>query len=69
MVNYSNLFSCSINSNKDEIVLFFKQQSPQIDETGKTIGISIEDVSGIVLNRSGALALQRLINDILKDSD
>ena len=59
MLNYSNAFSFSVDSKKNEFVLSFKQRYPILNEDGAVSSIQNETV---VLNRDGLDALRELLN-------
>ncbi len=65
MLSYVNGFSASVNENKNEIMIFFKQRSPVIGDDGSLDSTVSEDVAKIVMNKEGFLALRQLLNNFV----
>ncbi len=65
MLSYVNGFSASVNENKNEIMIFFKQRSPVIGDDGSLDTTVSEDVAKIVMNKEGFLALRQLLNNFV----
>ena len=58
MLNYINSFSCTVNANKSEFILSFRQLRPVITSDGSNNGTAEEIVSEIVMNLEVATALK-----------
>lgn len=65
MVYYANSFTLSTDENQNEVIINFRQRSPKLDDDGNIIGMTVEDIVGIVLNKSGINGLRELLSSTL----
>lgn len=68
MLIYSNSFSLSVSDNKNECILSFKQNYPNLGDKGEVKNILTETIAEIALNKDGAVALCSLLNNALGDN-
>ena len=63
MLQFTNGFSCAMNQEKEELVISFVQQIPEIGEDGKTNNIKVEEVANLVM---GKVTAQNLLNGLIE---
>ena len=49
MLQYTNGFSCAMDQEKDELMISFVQQVPEIGEDGETNHVKVEEVVNLVM--------------------
>lgn len=64
MINYANNFAVSASDNKNEFILFFRQNSPVVEADATVSRVETEEVSRIVLNKDGLRAFRQLIDNL-----
>jgi hypothetical protein len=69
MLQFTNGFSCAMDQAKEELILRFVQQVPEIGEGGVAESVTVEEVSNLVMGRVMAQNLLEALNEILTADD
>lgn len=69
MLQFTNGFSCAMDQKKEELMINFVQQVPEIGEDGKTQSVQVEDVIKLVMGKVLAQDLLDALTEILADDD
>lgn len=65
MLQFTNGFSCAMDQNKEELMINFVQQIPEIGEDGKTQSVQNENVIKLVMGKVLAQNLLDALTEIL----
>lgn len=68
MLLFTNGFSCAMDQQKEELVINFVQQVPEVGEDGKAKNIKVEEVSKLVMGKVMAQNLLEALTEILTDN-
>ncbi|MBD5548186.1 MAG: hypothetical protein HDQ97_12415 [Lachnospiraceae bacterium] len=63
MLQYTNGFSCAMDQEKDELMISFVQQVPEIGEDGETNHVKVEEVVNLVM---GKVLAQKLLDGLVE---
>lgn len=69
MLQFTNGFSCAMDQKKEELMINFVQQVPEIGEDGKTQSVQVEDVIKLVMGKVLAQDLLDALTEILVEDD
>lgn len=67
MLQYTNGFSCAMDQEKEELIISFVQQIPEIGEDGETTNIRAEEVVNLVMGKVMAQNLLNGLTEMLTD--
>lgn len=67
MLQYTNGFSCAMDTEKEELIISFVQQIPEIGEDGETSNIRVEEVANLVMGKVMAQNLLDGLAEMLTD--
>lgn len=67
MLQYTNGFSCAMDQEKEELIISFVQQVPEIGEDGETSNIRVEEVANLVMGKMMAQNLLDGLAEMLTD--
>lgn len=68
MLQFTNGFSCAMDQEKEEVIITFVQQVPEIGEDGKTT-VTVEEVTRLVMGKVTAQNLSDGLAEILTDDN
>ena len=69
MLQFTNGFSCAMEKQKEELMINFIQQIPEIGDDGKTENVRIEEVINLVMGKVMAQNLLEALSEILSEDD
>lgn len=69
MLQFTNGFSCAMDQQKEELMINFIQQIPEIGDDGKTENVRIEEVINLVMGKVMAQNLLEALSGILSEDD
>lgn len=69
MLQFTNGFSCAMDQEKEELMINFIQQIPELGEDGKTKGIRAEEVAQLVMGKVLARNLLDALTEILEEEN
>lgn len=69
MLQFTNGFSCAMDQEKEELIITFVQQVPEIGEDGKTTTVKVEEVTKLVMGKVTAQNLSDGLVEILADDN
>ncbi len=69
MLQFTNGFSCAMDKQKEELMINFIQQIPEIGDDGKTENVRIEEVINLVMGKVMAQNLLEALSEILSEDD
>ena len=64
MLQFTNGFSCAMDQQKEELMINFIQQIPEIGDDGKTENVRIEEVINLVMGKVMAQNLLEALSEI-----
>lgn len=67
MLQFTNGFTCALDQEKEELIITFVQQIPQIESDGKTTNINVEEVVKLVMGKVTAQNLIEGLNEVLTE--
>ena len=67
MLQFTNGFSCAMDQEKEELMISFIQQIPELGGDGKTKGIRNEEVAQLVMGKVLARNLLDALTEILEE--
>lgn len=67
MLQFINGFSCAMDQEKEELIITFVQQVPEIGEDGKATTVKVEEVVKLVMGKVTAQNLSDGLAEILTD--
>ena len=69
MFQFSNAYSCSVDSNRETVAIQFSQRCPHFDENGDIDKTALEAVSSIIMNRDTAISLGNALIALFSDDE
>ena len=69
MLQFTTGFSCAMDQQKEELIINFIQQIPEIGDDGKTENVRIEEVINLVMGKVMAQNLLEALSGILSEDD
>ncbi len=69
MLQFTNGFSCAMDQEKEELMINFIQQIPNIDEGSKVNSTRVEEVAQLVMGKVLARNLLDALTQVLEEDD
>lgn len=66
MMQYTNGFSCALDSESGELIIKFLQQAPIIKEDGITKDVAIDEVTELIMPNKMAKQLSLALNNLFE---
>ena len=69
MLQFTNGFTCALDQEKEELIITFVQQVPQIENDGKATHREVEEVVKLVMGKVTAQNLIEGLSEVLANDD